>query len=207
MKRCGVGPPFRGVRVYTCTTMGMPGSETALKELTCRVMGDLLEEGIVVKLAADFFYCGADTPEQLVVNFSRVLAALNRCNLKLSASKTVIAPLRTTILGWIWQQGTLSASPHRTTTLASCAMPTKVKAMCSFLGVHKVLSRVILGCLSLLAPLKEAICGMDSKDVVSLSDDLVRAFQRTQQALQDTKNHLHTPSKVHSLESNRWCLA
>lgn len=93
MKHCGVGPPFRGVRVYTCTTMGMPGSETAFKELTCRVMGDLLEEGIVVKLAADFFYCGADTPEQLVVNFSRVLAALNRCNLQLSASKTVTCHL------------------------------------------------------------------------------------------------------------------
>lgn len=42
--------------------MGMPGSET------CRVLGDLLEEGIVVKLADDL-YCGADTPEQLVVNF------------------------------------------------------------------------------------------------------------------------------------------
>lgn len=37
----------------------------------------LLEEGIVVKLSDDL-YCGADTPEQLVVNFSRVLAALNQ---------------------------------------------------------------------------------------------------------------------------------
>ena len=32
--------------------MGMPGSETALEELTCRVLGDLLEEG-VVKLSDD----------------------------------------------------------------------------------------------------------------------------------------------------------
>lgn len=139
MKYCGVVTPFRGVRVYTRSAMGMPGSETALEELTCRVLGDLLEEGIVVKLADDL-YCGADTPEQLVVNFSRVLAALNRCDLRLSASKTVIAPRKTTILGWIWQQGTLSASPHRTATLASCEMPTKVKAMRIFLGAYKVLS-------------------------------------------------------------------
>lgn len=101
-------------------------SETALEELTCRVLDDLLtcKEGIVVKLADDL-NCGADTPE-LVVNFSRVLASLNECDLKLSASKTVIAPRKATVLGWIWQQGTLSASPHRTATLASCEMPTKV---------------------------------------------------------------------------------
>lgn len=81
------------------------------------MLGDLLEEGIVVKQADDL-YCGTDTPEQLV-DYTRVLAALKRCNLKLSASNTVIAPRKTTILGWIWQQGTLSAIPHRTATLAS----------------------------------------------------------------------------------------
>lgn len=88
MKYCVV-TPFRGVRVYTHSAMGMPGSDTGLEELTCRVLGNLLEEGIVVKLADDL-YSGADTPEQPVVNFLRVLAGLNRCDLKLSASKTVI---------------------------------------------------------------------------------------------------------------------
>lgn len=43
VKYCGVFTPFRGVRVYTRSTTGMPGSETALEELTCRVLGDLLE--------------------------------------------------------------------------------------------------------------------------------------------------------------------
>ena len=55
MKYCGVVTPFRGVRVYTRSAMGMPGSETALEELTCRVLGDLLEEGVVVKLADDLY--------------------------------------------------------------------------------------------------------------------------------------------------------
>lgn len=111
---------------------------------------------------------------------------------KMSASKTVFAPRKTTILGWIWQQGTLSASPHRTATLASSEMPTKVKAMRSFLGTYKVSSRVIPGCSSLLAPLEEAIGGMDSKEVISWSDEQVGAFQRVQQALQDTKT-THIP--------------
>ena len=42
MKYCGVATPFRGIRVYTRSAMGMPGSETALEELMCRVLGDFL---------------------------------------------------------------------------------------------------------------------------------------------------------------------
>ena len=40
--------------------MGMPGSETALEELMCRVFADLLHEGSVAKLADDLF-CGGQT--------------------------------------------------------------------------------------------------------------------------------------------------
>ena len=67
LKYVGVVTPFRGVRVYTRCAIGMPGSETALEELTCRVLGDLLEEGVVTKLADDL-YCGGDTPEELLCN-------------------------------------------------------------------------------------------------------------------------------------------
>lgn len=92
MKYCGVATPFRGVRVYTRSAMGMPGSETALEELTCRVLGHLVQEGIVAKIADDL-YCGGNTPEQLIHNWERVLDALQKSSLNLSASKTIIAPL------------------------------------------------------------------------------------------------------------------
>ncbi len=57
MKYCGVATPFRGVRVYTRSAMGMPGSETALEELMCRILGDCLKDGVAAKLADDL-YCG-----------------------------------------------------------------------------------------------------------------------------------------------------
>ena len=44
---------YNGIRVYTRCAMGMPGLETALEELMCRVLGDLLERGMVAKLADD----------------------------------------------------------------------------------------------------------------------------------------------------------
>lgn len=47
MKFCGVSTPFKGTCVYTRCAMGMPGSETALEELMCRVLGDLCHEGFV----------------------------------------------------------------------------------------------------------------------------------------------------------------
>lgn len=137
-KYCGVVTTIIGVWDFSRSAMGMPGSETALEGLTRWVLGDLLEEGIVVKLADDL-YCDADTSDQLVHKPTRVLKAINTCNLKLSASKTVIVPHKTTILGWIWEEGTLNASPHRTVILSSCEMPTKVKAMHSFIGAYKVL--------------------------------------------------------------------
>ena len=115
-KYCGVVTPFHGVRVYTHCAMGMPGSETALEELMCRVLGDLLQEGVVAKLADDL-YCGGNSPQELLDDWSRVLDALDLCNLRLSAKKTRVCPKTMTILGWVWTQGTLHASPHRIATL------------------------------------------------------------------------------------------
>lgn len=77
MKYCGIATPFRGVRVYTRCAMGMPGSETALEELMCRVLGDCLQDSIVAKLADDL-YCGEDSPEELLANWTRILLALKR---------------------------------------------------------------------------------------------------------------------------------
>ena len=182
MKYCGVATPFRGVRVYARSAMGMPGSETALEELMSRVLGDLLKEGIVAKIADDL-YCGGNSPSELLSSWKKVLQALHKCDLHLSASKTIINPQSTTILGWVWNPGTLSASPHRIAALASCPEPDTVTRMRSFIGAFKVLSRVIPGCSSLLAKLDDAVAGRESKESIQWSDDLRASFRKAQAAL------------------------
>ena len=186
MKYCGVATPFRGVRVYVRSAMGMPGSETALEELTCRVLGHLVQEGIVAKIADDL-YCGGHTPEELLNNWERVLDALQRCNLSLSASKTIIAPKQATILGWLWQLGTIQASPHQIATLSTCQPPKTVTALRSFIGAYKVLSRVIQNTSDFLSKLEDTIAGCDSKDLLVWTDDLHSAFTRAQEALSTHK--------------------
>jgi hypothetical protein len=95
LKYCGVATPFKGVRIYTRCAMGMPGSEKALKELMCRVLGDLLQNLTVL---ADDLYCGGNTPTELLSNWRKVLTAIDKCDLRLSAKKTIISPVSTTIL-------------------------------------------------------------------------------------------------------------
>lgn len=53
--------------MYTRCAMGMPGTETAVEELMCRVLGDCLQDGYVAKLAYDL-YCGGQTVDELLYN-------------------------------------------------------------------------------------------------------------------------------------------
>ena len=182
VKYCGVVTPFRGVRAYVRSAMGMPGSETALEELMCRVLGDLLTEGVVTKLADDLF-CGGNTPQELLNNWTRVLQALDHCGLKLSPSKTIICPEMATILGWRWSSGTLSATPHRVSALASCQQPKTVRQLRSFVGAYKVLARVLPNCASILAPLDDLSAGKQSQDQVTWDERSCEAFKRAQVSL------------------------
>ena len=187
LKYCGVATPFRGIRVYTRSAMGMPGSETALEEMMCRVLGDLIQEGCVTKLADDL-YCGGDSPETLLSNWRRVLESLDRCNLRLSPTKTIICPKSTTILGWIWSQGTLATSPHRIAVLSSCPPPQSVKGLRSFIGAYKVLGRVLPNCSDVVDPLECALTGLQSNDKLLWDENLTLKFKTAQEHLSTHKS-------------------
>ena len=182
-KYCCVATPYKGIRVYVRAAMGLPGSETALEEIMCRVLGDELQKGSVAKIA-DNLYCGADSIEELYQIWERVVIKMDKANLQFSAPKTVICPTASVILGWKWVNGTLSPTNHRISTLSTCSKPSNVKGMRSFLGAFKVLGRVIQNHTKFLGPLEE-VCGSskDSKDQIQWTDDLHKAFT-------DAQNHL-----------------
>ena len=154
----------------------MPGSETALEKLMFRVLGNCIQDGIVAKLADDL-YCGGNTIDELLNNWKRLLDALQKFNLKLSPSKTVICLRSTIIFGWIWTQGVLSASPHRVAVLAKCPPPDTVRGLRSFIGAYKVLSRVLPNCSAHTSPLESAIAGYQF-----WTDDLYQKFYSAQKA-------------------------
>ena len=167
--------------------MGMPESETALEELMFRVLGNCIQDGIVAKLADDL-YCGGNTLDELLSNWKRVLAALQKSNLKFPPSKTVICPRSTTILGWIWTQGGLSASPHKVAVLGKCSPPNTVRGLRSFSGAYKVLSRVLPNCSAHTSPLESAVAGYQFQDKIVWKDDLYQKFYSAQKALSTHKS-------------------
>ena len=186
MKFCGVCTPFKGVRVYARPSMGMPGSETALEQMMSLVVGQLITEGVLAKVADDL-YVGGETPEDLLSNYSRMLSLLEEANLGLSPTKTEIAPTSTIILGWVWTNGKLSASPHRIATLSSCSFPTTVKQMRSFIGAYKFLSRVIPRSSDLLSPLEQSVAGRSSSEKIAQTESLQDSFLKAQKLLSSAK--------------------
>ena len=53
----GTATPFKCLRVYLRSAMGMPGSSEHLQELTSRVLGDMMQEGFVIILHDDVNMC------------------------------------------------------------------------------------------------------------------------------------------------------
>ena len=186
MKYCGICTPYKGTRIYTRSAMGMPGSETVLEELMSRILGDQVASGKVAKLADDL-YVGADNVQDLIHNWQSVLQALDQCDLRLSARKSIICPKSANILGWIWSNGTIAASPHRIASLSAVSPPSTVQKLRSFIGAYKVLSRVLKGYATYLQPLEKVVAGRSSHEKITWSDELYQQFKTAQESLHHTK--------------------
>ena len=193
MKYTGIATPFKGVRVYGRGAMGMPGTETALEEVLCRVLGRLIEEGGVTRVADDI-YCGGSSPEEALSQWRQVLQAMKLNGLRLSPSKTVVCPKSTCILGWIWEAGTIRASPHKISALITVKPPKTVTGMRSFIGGFKYLSKTLKSYSEKLEPLEEAVAGKGPAENVEWSDALHGSFKQAQDHL-ETAEAITIPRK------------
>ena len=197
MPYLGTVTPFKGIRLYARAAMGMPGSSEWLDELMSRVVGNMVMDDKVL-LIADDLYVGANTVEELLTYWEELLAALSKNNLVLSASKTVIAPVSTVILGWIWKNGTLSPSDHKICALRKADPPKTCTAMKSFLGAYKDIARSIQKSASFLSPLDAATSGLSGKDQIQWTDELRSTFDKAKAAL-DSISDLAIPSSSDKL--------
>lgn len=178
----GTITPYKGLRVYLRSAMGMPGSSEYLQELTSRVLGDIVEKGIIAIIADDLFV-GGNTVEEIYANWSLVLSRLRDNNLTLSSTKTVICPTSTTILGWKWTSGKLSVLSHKIAPLILSTPPSTCTAMRSYIGAYKAMARCIPKYSSLIAPLEDMIKGLEKLNKIDWSPERLAHFHRSQEAL------------------------
>lgn len=187
MKYLGVITPSKGTRIYTRAAMGMPGSTEHLDELMYRILGYFMYEGVLVKIANDIYIRGT-TVNSLFMNWKRALHLFWKNNLRLSAPKTVICPITTTVLGWIWSAGDISVSPHKINPLATADPPTTTKGLWAWIGAYKHIKACIPGYSALLADLEGMVAGKDSQEHFSWSDSLITKFRTAQHVLKDPKS-------------------
>ena len=187
MKWCATPTPFRGLRVYLVASQGMPGSSEVLEELMCTVFGDLIKNGSVAKIADDL-YVGGNTIDELYNNWSQVLKLMSENNLKFKAAKTEIAPTHTTILGWDWNNGVISANKHKITPLQSCDPPETATKLRSFIGAYKVFNRVLRHCADYLSNLESSISGKQKQDKIEWTEELLENFRNAQSMLSEIKS-------------------
>ena len=154
--------------------------------LISRVLGDLIQEGCVAKIADDL-YVGGKSPVEVLDNWRRVLALLDKNSLRLTAAKTISCPRKAIVLGWVWSNGTLQASLHKLAALSSVEPPSTVQGFRSFVGDYKVLSRVLPRFAELLDPLDQAKGGKESRGKIVWGDELLLAFKSAQRALEDNR--------------------
>ena len=176
--------------------MDMPGSTKHLDELMSRVMGDLVESGIVARLADDL-YTGGRSIAELLHNWERILQRFEANNLQLSASKAVICPASTVILGWVWSKGHIRASPHKVSPLVSADPPKTIKGLHSWIGVCRHLRPCLPQHATLLNDLKAVIRGQESRTRIQWFDNLLQSF--TQRSLLCT---ISNPSRSPDLKTN-----
>ena len=122
-------------------------------------------EGKTSKLSDDL-YIGGSTPEEALSVWRKVLSALQKNGLKLSAKKTVCFPRKVVILGWLWVNGTIQASPHRISVLAAADLPKTILQLRSYIGSYKFLSKVMKSYSDILSPLEEIVASRQSSDKI-----------------------------------------
>ena len=182
----GTITPFKGLRVYLRSANGQPGAAEALHELTSRVYGEYIKQGFLLIIADDMIICG-NTIDELHTNWVSILKTTRDNNLRLQPTKTIICPLKTTLLGWIWESGTLSVSAHKITPLATVDLPKTCTSMRSFLGAFKAISRCIPKYSTIISPLEDCIKGLQGADHINWSDELRASFNAAQSSLKDIK--------------------
>ena len=174
--------PFKGLRVYTTPVMGMPGSSEILQELMSRIFGNEMMEGWLLIIADDMYVC-ANSLDDLLVSWDVVLEKMSKNGLSLSATKTIVCPKSFDVLGWKWNSGTITITPHKVTPLISSDPPKTCSNMRSYIGTFKAMSRCIPGYSSLMSPLEESIKGLAPSQHIQWTAELLAHFNRCKEAL------------------------
>ena len=136
-------------------SQGRKNESEQLDEWLCQVMGDLIQEGKVLKLHDDI-RVGGKTVDEALQNYRQMLQRLSHHNIKLHPKKTKIFPKSTTVFGFVKEGQTLKPSDHTILSISKTPQPRTTTQFRAFLGQFKTFFKhvpntaIILGLLERL---------------------------------------------------------
>ena len=160
--------PYKGLRVYCVEPQGLRNASEHSYERLSRIFGDLCMEERMTRMA-DGLYILADTPQELLQNFTLVLTRARTAGLTFKPKKIVIAPKETILFGWKKSGDGWKPTSHTITPLSQAPEPNTVKQLRSFLGSVKQLTECMKNYAAILSPLEKAVAGKSSSDKIEWS--------------------------------------
>ena len=181
MRFFGTATPYGGLRLYAMQPMGYLNATENADLVIQAVLDPAIKQGRCARIA-DNLFTGGKTVKEAVDNFHLMLNLCANSGLTFKAAKTVICPRSVTILGKIWERGTLRPSNHLVSTLSRADYPRTVKQMRSFTGSVKQMKDNLPQYHLLLQPLEKACAGLKSAERITWTDTLKEAFDLVKDA-------------------------
>ena len=185
-----INSPFKGLRVYTRSTQGLLNQDEELQQLLNKVLGDLIMNGICMKIADDLLI-GGKSYDDAILNWQKVLEKLSLSNLKLSPSKVRIFPSEATIFGWLVKGNVITPDPHRKVALTKTRYIDikTISDMRSWMGIYKTFLIAMPALAEIMDPFDKLVAGVkDGKALITWTEDLKNKFEiATNRIINDTK--------------------
>ena len=117
-------------------SQGRKNESEQLDEWLFQILGDLIQEGKVLKLHDDI-RVGGKTIDEALDNYCEMLQKFQAHNIKLHPKKAKIFPKSTTVFGYVKEGQILRPSEHTILSISKTPQPKTTTQLRTFLGQFK----------------------------------------------------------------------
>ena len=204
LPQCAFHSPFKGTFVMLRGSQGRKNESEQLDEWLYQVMGDLIQEGRVLKLHDDI-RVGGKTVDEALVNYNLMLQRFSHHNIKLHPKKTKIFPKSTAVFGFVKEGQILKPSEHTILSISKTPQPRTTTQLRGFLGQFKTFFKHVPNTAIILGPLEKFVAKFKGKNEPLLWDEAtVNTFNQAKKEILNRKS-LYLPKRSDQLaQTHDW---
>ena len=204
LPQCAFHSPFKGTFVMLKGSQGRKNESEQLDEWLFQILGDLIQEGKVIKLHDDI-RVGGKTVDEALTNYSEMLQMFQLHNIKLHPRKTKIFPKSTTVFGYVKEGQILRPSEHTILSISKTPLPKTTTQLRTFLGQFKTFFKHVPNTAIILEPLEKFVAKVSGKNQPLLWDSgMVNSFKLAKKEILNRKN-LYIPKRTDQLaQTHDW---